>query len=1162
MAAERDLLFGLLALQNGLIDQGQLVAAFHAWTRDRSRGLADHLADRGDLDADDRDAVEALLGRHLRKHGDDPGRSLAAVPVGRSTRDRLAALGDPELTANAARLGPASAGADPDRTATFAVGTATADGQRFRVLRPHARGGLGAVFVALDAELHREVALKQILDHHADDPASRARFLVEAEITGGLEHPGIVPVYGLGTYGDGRPYYAMRFIRGDSLKEAIERFHKDEALKAEPGRRSLERQKLLRRFLDVCNAIDYAHTRGVLHRDIKPGNVIVGKHGETLVVDWGLAKAKGRSDRVEGEASEERPLAPSSASGSAETLPGSALGTPAYMSPEQARGDLDAIGPRSDVYSLGATLYFLLAGKPPFDGEAGEVLRAVQRGEFPAPRRLDPTIDRALEAVCLKAMAREPGERYPTARALAEDVERWMAGEPVTAWREPWTTRARRWVGRHRTGVTAAVAAAFVALAAGGYLLYDARLRAAQRLTAANGRVDALATAEARALPLIVEQLGADRRLVRGRLARMARGDGPGDDRRRLPAALALLPDDPAQADFLTARLLGPEATPDEVLVIRGALLANRMAEKATAPARRAIAGKADILSDAQLRAAGALAGLAPADPALSAAAEPIARRLARENPLLIAAWREVFEPIAPGLTAPLRRIYGRRDEPEPRALAFTLLYEFATRPKNAGEADDLAALVGDADPEQFRRLLARLGTAADRDRAIAALAPQVKEPARFDDERARRQGRMALALLKLGQAEAVWPLFRHRDDPSVRTELIHGLARFGFDPAPVVDRLKGDAERDVSARRALILCLGEFPPDALPEADRQALVARFVAWYRADPDPGVHGGLDWLLQRWGQADELDPIDKELAGQPPPTGRGWYVNGQGQTYTIVRGPVEFLMGSTKASDPERAQDEVQHLRRIDHSFAIAAREVTLAEYGRFLDANPDIVTRWDAGRITPERVGDWRGHAQFKAEIPSADCAIGIVTWYEAARYCNWLSAREGIPEDQWCYPREIKPGMKLPPDHLARPGYRLPTEAEWEYACRAGAASSRPYGGSEAWLAEYGWYLTNSGRTMHPTGQRRPNDLGLFDMLGNAFEWCSDPYRAYPQDAARKPTVDAPVDAEFSGDIGRDLRGGSFSVTASFLRSAYRSGFLPSDRSANSGFRPARTYP
>ncbi len=369
-------------------------------------------------------------------------------------------------------------------------------GDRYRKIREHAQGGLGVVYLAKDGELNREVALKEIRDSLADLPLSRSRFLLEAEVTGGLEHPGIVPVYGLGHHDDGRPFYAMRFIRGETLLESIARFHGDESLKADPGGRTLALQKLLRRFTDACNAIDYAHSRGVLHRDLKPHNVMIGRYGETLVVDWGLAKAMGHSGGD--EAASEPGFRPSSSGDSDATLPGSLVGTPGYMSPEQAAGRLDLLGPASDVYGLGATLYHLLTGRSPFGGQPVVVLlRQVEAGDFPHPRAVSPGLDPALEAICLKAMARDPSGRYASPRGLAEDVERWVAGEPVAAYAEPFGRRLGRWAGRHRTSlVTAATASAVAACLIGGVSWF--RLAERQRVDAS--ALDALGRAEGLAI--------------------------------------------------------------------------------------------------------------------------------------------------------------------------------------------------------------------------------------------------------------------------------------------------------------------------------------------------------------------------------------------------------------------------------------------------------------------------------------------------------------------------------------------------------------------------------------------------------------------------------------------------------------------------------------
>jgi serine/threonine protein kinase/tetratricopeptide (TPR) repeat protein len=347
-------------------------------------------------------------------------------------------------------------------------------------LKPHAQGGLGEVCTASDTELNRTVAIKRLQEKFAANLALRQRFLLEAEITARLDHPGVVPVHRLLHDLCGRPGYVMRFIQGQTFAEAITRHH------AAPT--ALTFRRLLHSFLQVCQTVAYAHNRGVIHRDLKPTNIMLGKFGETLVMDWGLAKVVGRPEPAR-SAGEEGTLIPESGSGSGETALGSAVGTPAYMSPEQAVGRWDVIDHRTDVYGLGAVLYTLLTGRPPLEKTNWpEMQQKIQRGSFPRPRQIKPATPRALEAVCLKAMALDPPDRYPSVQALAADVEHWLADEPVAAYREPPPARARRWARHHRTLVsTAAVllVAAVIGLSVGAALLQRARSETEQQRKAA-----------------------------------------------------------------------------------------------------------------------------------------------------------------------------------------------------------------------------------------------------------------------------------------------------------------------------------------------------------------------------------------------------------------------------------------------------------------------------------------------------------------------------------------------------------------------------------------------------------------------------------------------------------------------------------------------------
>ena len=309
-----------------------------------------------------------------------------------------------------------------------------------RILRVHQRGGMGRILVAYDQYLKREVALKELHPDVAEDESIVRRFIGEAEITAQLEHPGVIPIHQIDQGHDGLPYYTMKMIKGDTFQEAIKAYHRN------PQRSEL--LNLVRRLVSVSKTMAFAHSKGVIHRDLKPANVMIGEHGETLVMDWGLAKPYG----YKAEDSYISIMHKTKQSQPELTMAGAIVGTPAFMSPEQANSEDHIIGPLSDVFSLGTVLYYLLAGQTAFSGRSTqEVLNKVRVCTPVRPSQIKSNVSHGLEVICLKAMEKLPENRYQGADEFAEDLCRWLDGKPLAAEKNSLWLKIRQGIARHRT---------------------------------------------------------------------------------------------------------------------------------------------------------------------------------------------------------------------------------------------------------------------------------------------------------------------------------------------------------------------------------------------------------------------------------------------------------------------------------------------------------------------------------------------------------------------------------------------------------------------------------------------------------------------------------------------------------------------------------------
>ncbi len=1014
----------------------------------------------------------------------------------------------------------------------------------YELLEVWARGGMGTVYRARQVSLNRIVAVKMINSGLLASEDGVARFYKEASAAASLQHPHIVPVFEVGQH-EGVHFYSMAFVDGESLGARLANGPMD----------LIEAAELVVR---VCLAIQHAHDQGIIHRDIKPSNILIDKQGHAWVGDFGLAKRTSDNSLL--------------------TSSGDILGTPSYMPPEQASGAVNSVVGQSDVYSLGAVLYTCLCGRPPFQAATKlQTLQQVVQDEPVQARQLNSVIPRDLETIVHKCLDKSIAKRYASPRALQEDLERFLENKPILARPIHPIERAWRWCRRNpaRALNLAGAAAVVVGVLVTWQLvsLYEAYR---QREGEADSFCDRIKICSPQELPRMIDEFhqGVTRLpMLESKVKQLHRESSDGTQV-HYRTSLALLGTDASMVSFVCDGLL--HAGWDEFnwgmsqVDVYPQLVARWLGNIWRT--------RADRLGSEEYARLVAIAHAESIQPYIQSelgdvsfdnrrVIEAVLEELVRDPSMIDAAskalqqtWRDSQRWLVEYFDYRTKLL--RVDAATSARLAIKLLPP--TQWLDIGSSSHHLVLSSLFEREPLTAVV------------VEQLRSVVKEDSRHGgtwDDYYLHQRRKAIAgsLLFLA-GEDVSDLLNYSLNPTVRSLMIDWIPRIKPEPTRVLEQIQvliasrsGHVERVLaenaasggtpinpwlsdppsSQLRGLLLMLGNYSTERLKEPSGLAVLNAVEGLYRKDPDPGIHGISEWLLRRHSKS--LPTVDSSQA----PTHADWQAGPNGHTMIRIKGPVDFNAG-TVDNDPYRDagievdkvagtitewSDDHPHRKLINRSFMIDMNETS---YGQMQSFNSDFHQK------------------QNKSLAPDLDQAACRISWHMAAEYCNWMSKVAGIPEDEHCFVRTSANEWKLADKYLSKRGYRLPSHAEWELACRALSTTRYYFGDSEELLDQYAWHNKNSLElSLAKPFALKPNDLGLFNTLGNVYEWTMDRF-----DGKQSEFLMRSDDVEFDRSDWpyMVLRGGSIFTLPRDVRGVECAAQMPSYFEGNTGFRVART--